>query len=245
MAPPPTISKAIVKTKRDEFVANIERARTLYQQIVTHGYTGPGPNAVTRLSQPARRDVAAFIFFEIAAKFEDFAKAMFQIEVRARLQITATRSEYVMGDLDNGMENKLGWGSPKRLKDRGDHLFGAEAFFGDLVTNLGDAPYKLLTSAHTTRNRIAHDGGSAKKNFIKLLEGDGIPGPQRQGLSVGRYLMDYPGNAPATGRNFFRFLTAYETFADKAYEALPRREQTGAASAPAKTAAVKTPPATQ
>lgn len=234
--PRPTVSKQFVQTEHDTFVASINRARELYRQIVTHGYTGPGPDAVQRINQPARRDVAQFIFFEVAAKFEDHAKAMFQIEVRARLQVTATRSAYVMGDLDSGMENKMGWGSPKRLKERGESLFGDGAFFGDLVDNLGHTTYKALTSAHTTRNRIAHDGGSALKNFVKLLDGDGIPVNERQGMSVGRYLMDYPTNAVPTNRNFFRFLTAYETFADKALEALPRRAlPVVAVTAPAKT----------
>ena len=54
-----------------------------------------------------------FIFFEIAAKFENYAMEMFQVEVRSRLRITAKRSEYVMGDLDGGLGSKLGWGSQK------------------------------------------------------------------------------------------------------------------------------------
>lgn len=52
--------------------------------------------------------------------------------------------------------------------------------------------YKGLVSAHMTRNRVAHDGGSAQAKFVKLLEGNGIPANARQGMSVGRYLTDYP-----------------------------------------------------
>jgi hypothetical protein len=165
--------------------------------------------------------VAQFIFFEIAAKFEDHAKFMFQVEVRSRLRITAARSEYVMGDLDSGLNNKLGWGSPQRLKERGQNLFGSSSFFGDLVQKLGQQSYKNLVSAHTTRNRVAHDGGTAQTRFVKLLEGEGIPVNERQGMSVGRFLNDYPVGAAPTDRNFFRYLTAYEEFANKACAVLP------------------------
>lgn len=203
------------------FVANIERARDLYRKIVLHGYTGTSAAASTRLNNPDSRDAAQFIFFEVAAKFEDFAKQMFQFEVRSRLQVTAARSAYVMGDLDSGLNNKLGWGSPQRLKERGRNLFGPQSFFGALVANIGNPTYKTLVAAHTVRNRIAHDGGAAQAKFVKLLEGDGIPTNVRQGMSVGRYLRDYPTSSTPTDRNFFRFLAAYEDFATKVGAALP------------------------
>ena len=126
-----------------------------------------------------------------------------------------------MGDLDSGLNNKLGWGSPQRLKERGHNLFGPNSFFGDLVNRVGNQTYKVLVSAHTVRNRIAHNGGTAQARFVKLLEGDGIPANVRQGMSVGRYLRDYPGGAARQDRNFFRYLAAYDDFANKAGAALP------------------------
>ncbi len=221
MAAPPKITKAAVTTEVTAFRSNVNRARDLYQMIVWHGYTGTSAATVARLSNPDTRDAAQFIYFEIAAKFEDFAKFMFQVEVRARLQVTATRSAFVMGDLDNGLNSKLGWGSPQRLKERGHNLFGPGSFFGNLVNNLGDPTYKTLMSAHTVRNRIAHDGGAAQTKFVKLLEGDGIPGNVRQGMSVGRYLRDYPTGSGRADRNFFLYLAAYDDFATKAGAALP------------------------
>ena len=221
MAPPPKITKAAVTTEVVAFNANVTRARDLYEKIVWHGYTGTGQATATKLNNPDTRDVAQFIFFEIAAKFVDFAKFIFQVEVRARLQVTATRSAFVMGDLDNGLNNKLGWGSPQRLKERGHNLFGPTSFFGDLVDQLGNPTYRTLVSAHTVRNRIAHDGGAAQVKFVKLLEGDGVPINVRQGMSVGRFLRDYPDGTARTDRNFFRYLAGYEDFATKAGVALP------------------------
>lgn len=221
MAPPPRVTKAVVQTEVAGFLANVNRARDLYRKIVWHGYTGMSPATSARLTNPDTRDVAQFIFFEIAAKFEDHAKFMFQVEVRSRLQITSTRSTFVMGDLDSGLNNKLGWGSPQRLKERGHNLFGPNSFFGDIVNKLSNQTYRTLVSAHTVRNRIAHDGGSAQTKFVKLLEGDGIPANVRQGMSVGRYLRGYPDGAARTDRNFFRYLLAYEDFANKTGAALP------------------------
>ncbi|SIT04056.1 MULTISPECIES: hypothetical protein [Achromobacter] len=221
MAPPARVTKAAVATETSAFLTNVIRARDLYTKIVWHGYTGTTHVNATKLGNPDTRDVAQFIFFEIAAKFEDYAKFVFQVEVRAKLQITATRSTFVMGDLDNGLNNKLGWGSPQRLKERGYNLFGEKSFFGNLVNELGNPTYKALVSAHTVRNRIAHDGGAAQTKFVKLLEGDGIPAAQRQGMSVGRFLRDYPTAAQRGNRNFFLYLGAYEDFANKALAALP------------------------
>ncbi|WP_313569414.1 hypothetical protein [Comamonas terrigena] len=221
MAPPPRVTKSVVNTEVARFIANVNRARDLYRKLVLHGYSGPSAAAVKRLTNPDTRDISQFIFFEIAAKFEEHAKFMFQVEVRSRLLVTATRSTFVMGDLDNGLNNKLGWGSPQRLKERGYNLFGENSFFGDLVDNLGGATYKTLVSAHTVRNRIAHDGGTAQKKFVKLLESDGIQSAARQGLSVGRYLSDYPASATTSNRNFFLYLAAYEDFSNKAGIALP------------------------
>lgn len=221
MAPPARVTKAVVQTEVASFLANINRARDLYRKVVLHGYTGTSAATSARLSNPDTRDVAQFIFFEIAAKFEDHAKFMFQVEVRSKLKITATRSTYVMGDLDSGLNNKLGWGSPQRLKERGSNLFGPSSFFGDLVNELGHPTYRTLVSAHTVRNRVAHDGGAAQSKFVKLLEGDAIPVNERQGMSVGRYLRDYPSAATPANRNFFLYLAAYEEFANKALASLP------------------------
>ena len=221
MATPPRITKAAVTSEVTPFVSNVNRARELYRKIVIHGYTGTAAASSVRLNNPDTRDAAQFIFFEIAAKFEDFAKVMFQAETRAKLQVTAARSIYVMGDPDNGLDSKMGWGSPQRLKERGHNLFGADSFFGSLQTNIGAVTYKTLVSAHVVRNRIAHAGGNAQAKFVKHLDGEGIAAAERQGMSVGRYLRDYPTGSVPTNRHFFRFLAAYEDLANKALAALP------------------------
>jgi len=221
MAAPPKITKAAVTTEVNAFLGNIERARDLYRKIVLHGYSGPSTEASTKLNNPDTRDVAAFIFFEIAAKLEDFAKAMFQAEVRSRLGVTATRAVYVMGSPDTGIDNQLGWGDPKRMRERGYNLLGPASFFGSLVPNVGDQTYNYLIAAHVVRNRIAHNGGAAQERFVKHLEGQGVAAAERQGMSVGRYLRDYPAGSVPTDRNFFRYLSAYQDFGTKAGNALP------------------------
>jgi hypothetical protein len=221
MAAPASIKKSAVTSEVNSFLENIHRARTLYRKIVLHGYFGTSAATATRLDNPDSRDAAQFIYFEIAAKFEDFSKTMFQFEVRARLGVTSARSSFVMGDPDSGVDNKLGWGSPERLKDRGHNLFGPKSFFGSLPTKVGASTYNHLIAAHIVRNRIAHAGGKAQVKFVKHLANEGIPRAQRQGMSVGRYLRDYPTGSTPTERHFHRFLAAYEDFAVKAGGALP------------------------
>lgn len=218
---PPRVTKSFVTNQVSGFKSNIGRARDLYKKIVLHGYTGGSAATSARLTNPDTRDAAQFIFFEVAAKFEEFAKCMFQVEVRSRLKITVKQSPFVMGDPDQGLNNKLGWGSPQKLKERGANILGPTSFFAALHPTLGAASYNHLVAAHMVRNRIAHSGGQAQAKFVKHLTAEGIPTAQRQGMSVGRYIRDYPSAASATNKYFFVYLQAYEDFADKALAALP------------------------
>jgi hypothetical protein len=219
--PPPRVTKAFVTSQVTAFKANLDRARSLYKKIVLHGYTGTSAATSVRLTNPDTRDAAQFIFFEVAAKFEEFAKTMFQVEVRSVLKVTVKQSPFVMGDPDQGLNNKLGWGSPQRLKERGANILGSSSFFATLHPTLGAATYNHLVAAHMVRNRIAHSGGQAKAKFVKHLAADGIPTSERQGMSVGRYIRDYPAVASNTNKYFFVYLRAYEHFANAAMAALP------------------------
>ena len=86
--PQARISKAFVRKNALAFLGDLIRARDLYRRIVTHGYSRVGAKAPARLSNPDRRDAAQFIFFEVAAQFEHFARTMFQAEVRSLFAVT-------------------------------------------------------------------------------------------------------------------------------------------------------------
>jgi hypothetical protein len=222
MAPQPKITKKAVESKTNTFLKSINRARTLHIRISQNGYSKKeGKRSYTELSHPDKWEVAQFLFFELASKFEEYAKFMFQCEVRSKFKVSATRSEFVMGDPDNGLDKKFGWGSIKQLKDRGKNIFHGASFFGALPSSIGDKTYKRLTEAHTIRNRIAHDGGNAKEHFIKLLETIGMSAGERQGMSVGKFLFNHPSDVEPEKRYFFQYLEAYEDFANKAKTALP------------------------
>lgn len=218
---PPRVTKAYVVSRTARFKSTVDRARGLYEKIVLHGYTGPLVTNCAKLRNPDSRDAAQFIFFEVAAKFEDFAKAMFQVEVRSQFKVTVKQSPYLMGDPDQGLNNKLGWGSPQKLKERGHNLLGSGSFFAQLHGNMGATAYNRLVAAHIVRNRIAHSGGRAQTRFIKHLSSEGITSAERQGMSVGRYLRDYPKAVNKRNRWFFRYLQAYEDFANRVSDALP------------------------
>ena len=220
MGAPPRITKTAVNKVTNNFAGDINRARALYEKIVDHRYTSNNAATCDLLRTADKRDITQFIFFEIAAKFENYAMEMFQVKAQSRLRSIKTRSAYVMDDLDNGLGSKLGWGSPEKLKDRGKHLFGENSFFGDLVNKLGKPTYDTLINAHTARNRIAHHGGNAQSKFVKLLESNGIAKNERQGLSVGRFLREYSANS-SQKNNFYLYLAGYEEFAKKANAELP------------------------
>lgn len=188
-----------------------QRAVSLYTTIVANGYTRNGA-ATTRLTNPDRRDSAQFIFFELAAAFEDFALNAFQIEVRHRLTVNPQRAIYIMGSIDNELRGVMGWASPTHLQTRARNLFGKNGFFGRLEENITPPTFDLLTRAHKVRNRIAHNGGKAVEDYTKILGNLGVPQASRQGLSVGRLLVDYPTGVAATDRWFHRFAAAYDGF---------------------------------
>ncbi|GEM_PF-1673993 len=215
--PPPRITQNFIDQQVLTFIKDLDRATALYEKICENGFVLAADGVTTkRINQPDARDMTQFIFFEVAAKFEDFAKTMFQSEVRHRLKVTRAQADYVMGDADNGMNSKMGWGTPAMLTNRGKNLFGVSSFFGSLSAHIGEPAYKTLISAHTVRNRLAHSGGAAQTKFVKLLEGLGIPGSERQGMAVGRFLRDYPKTKPKDQRYFHSYLAAYRNFAEKA-----------------------------
>lgn len=219
--PPPRVTKAFVNTATTGFTSNIGRARELYRKVVLHGYTRAAGASPARLQNPDTRDVAQFIFFEVAAQFEDYAKKMFQAEVRSKLRVTVDQSAFIMGDADRGLDTKLGWGSPTLLRARGRNLMGGNSFFATIHTTLGTAVFNELVAAHTVRNRIAHSGGQAQAKFVTHLKGLGIPAAQRMGMGCGRFIRDYPAGVPAGDKYFFVYLRAYELFANSALAALP------------------------
>jgi len=188
-----------------------QRAVSLYTTIVVNGYSRNGAQT-TRLNNPDRRDSAQFIFFELAAAFEDFALNAFQIEVRRQLSVNPQRAIYVMGSVDNGLRGVMGWASPTMLQARARNLFGKIDFFGRLQENITPATFDILTRAHKVRNRIAHNGGKAVEEYTKILGTLGVPQASRQGLSVGRLLVDYPTGSAVTDRWFHRFAGAYDAF---------------------------------
>lgn len=219
--PPPRVTKAFVTSRVTDFTSGLDRARDLYRKIVLHGYTGASAATSARLGNPDTRDAAQLIFFEVAAKFEEFAKTMFQVEVRSKLRVTVSQSPFVMGDPDQGLSNKLGWGSPQKLKERGANLLGPNSFFARIHSGLGATTYNHLVWAHLVRNRIAHSGGNAQAKFVKHLAAEGIPTQERQGMSVGRYIRDYPSGSTPANRWFFVYLQAYQDFSAHALANLP------------------------
>ena len=197
------------------FTNELARARDLHNLLVLHGHTSVAGGDPTPLMQPDRRDATQFIYFEVAARFEHFALEAFRLEVRVRLDISPSRAAHVMGNADRGLGGVMGWASPQMLMGRARNLFGRNGFFGRLTTALDNNTYQRLGFAHRVRNRIAHNGQNARDQFNQILGQLQVPAGSRQGLSVGRLLLDYPAAVADNDRWFYRFLGAYEQFKDR------------------------------
>ena len=77
------------------------------------------------------------IFFEMAAGFEDFLCEAFRLELRKKFDLLPQRAEYVMGSVDYALNGVMGWASPEKVTERGEHLFGRTGFFSMLQTVSG------------------------------------------------------------------------------------------------------------
>lgn len=218
------ITKKAVRTRTTNFHSALDRAAELSVRICEDGHTRKvtkkGVSKLAPLLQPDRRDVAELILFEVAAKYEDYARYAFSVEVRSKLSVSASQAGFIMGSADRGISAASGWAVPKLLKERGANLLGT-GFHAKLDTHLGTQTYEHLTWAHRVRNRIAHGGGQASNKYVKVLSGAKIPTKERKGMSPGRFLMDYPKNAARNDRWFHRFLAAYRKYGTVAVAHLP------------------------
>jgi len=197
-----------------QFQTDLERAVFLFNALIVNGATLYNrARDYTPLRQVDRRDVAAAIFFEVAAKFEAFAYFCFQYEVCRRFRASAAKATYLMGSPDRGTEGTFGWASPERLRERGLNLFGVSSFFGRLNVRLNQSTRESLTLAHLLRNRVAHQGGRDRKKMETHLNRLHVPKSSRKGLSVGRLLLEYPVGSKQEDRLFFTLLKAYNRFA--------------------------------
>ncbi|MDQ2987045.1 MAG: hypothetical protein M3R13_10070, partial [Armatimonadota bacterium] len=133
------------------------------------------------------------------------------IEVRKVYAVQPGRGKYILGSADRGLVGFMGWASPKMLSERGENLFGRVGFFARLEHWIGSTTYQRLGYAHKIRNRIAHGGQNASKEYSSILAAMMVPKKARQGVSVGRLLQDYPTSAAQNDRWFYRLMMAYET----------------------------------
>lgn len=205
------LTNAVKNTLITRFQGQINRGRQMYETVVRNGMRQNAGAAPTNLMNHDKRDAAQFIFFEVAAQFEDFVCEAFRLEVRSRMGVPPRRADYIMGNADRGLDGVMGWGAPKVVRERAMHLFGEKGFFGQLIVHLTEAQYERLIHAHIIRNRIAHSGKKARKAYVDILGQLNVPQPQRQGLGVGRLLSEYPaGAAHINDRWFHRLLGSYE-----------------------------------
>lgn len=209
---------ALKRAVKDRLIADtknaIARANVLYERIALNGAVRSGADYAPLMNFD-RRDIAAFIFFEVAARYESFCCDAFRIEVRKKFSVEPGRADNLMGSSDKGLAGVMGWASPQIVQDRARNLFGKTGFFGRLAMVVTQPTYDVLAHAHKVRNRVAHSGSKAVSDYNRILNVLGVPAGSRKGLSVGRLLMDYPAGSAVGDRWFNRFVAAYEKVVDE------------------------------
>jgi len=203
----------------NEFLVAVERAKELYERVVKNGYAikDPGdPKAKPKpLSNPDRRDLAEYIFFEVAAKFEQFAKRTLVLEVQKTMGVNRTRAEHMVGSSEGGLTPHMGgWAHVSKMKSRAAGLLGKNSTYAKVETLLNNPTAQHLQMAVVVRNRIAH--GKGNDAFTKMLGKApvGLTPAQRKGLSPGRFLVEYPKAAAANDKWFPVVLRAYQRWAE-------------------------------
>jgi len=201
-----------------EFLVAVERAKELYERVVKNGYAvkapGPASAKATPLSNPDRRDLAEYIFFEVAAKFEQFAKRTLVLEVQKTMGVNRTRAEHMVGSSEDGLTQHMGgWAHVSKMKSRAEGLLGKNSTYAKVETLLKNPAAQHLQMAVTIRNRIGH--GKGNDAFTKMLGKApvSLTAAQRKGLSPGRFLVEYPKAAAANDKWFYVLLGAYEKWA--------------------------------
>jgi len=225
MAPAATSgSKTSTKTRRkrsrsklcaNEFLEATKRARTLHDRVVVNGYAVKSRGATpTQLSKPDRWDIAEYVFFEVAAKFEQFVKRTLILEVEKTMRVGRSRAEHMVGSSDTGIHPGMGgWAHVKKMKARAKGLLGATSVYAKIDIHLQNPQAQYLQIAVTIRNRIAHGKGNDKftemlKKSPMELTADGC-----RGMTPGMLLAEYPKTAGAADKWFFRILDAYDRWA--------------------------------
>lgn len=195
-----------------EFLAAAKRARDLHERLVKNGHAVKCAGAMPKpLSQPDRRDIVEHLFFEVAAKFEQFAKRTLVLEVQKSLGVNKTRAEHMVGSSSDGIPLGMGgWAHIDKMKSRGTGLLGTTSVYAKADHHLKNPHAQYLQMAVIIRNRIAHGAGS--REFTKMLAKAPVQATsaQRKGLSPGKLLLEYPKGSAQNDKWFFRLIDSYE-----------------------------------
>jgi hypothetical protein len=211
--PPSPMLQRLLHREVGYFQYQISRARTLFDCVVVNGASTKTGSA-RALRQPDRRDLAQFLFFEVAASWEHFARECFLLAVRNHYNASAQKIEFIVGHPDSGLKRVFGWAIPKQLMDRATNLIGINSEIARLNrVPMGQRICERLNWAHAIRNNIAHDGtSSAYRDILRQMN---VPAAERKGVGSGRLLLEYPAPVTIGDRWFDRLLWAYEAVANR------------------------------
>lgn len=196
--------------ERDVFRKAIKRAFDLYRKL-SKAKIEETPTRRRGLRAPDQRDLAQFIFLDVASQWEAFCVSLFALELKKMYQVRDDVAERMMGSVDGGRIQ--GYADPDRIVERARVILGQTSPWVKLERKMGRPVVNFLTYSQTIRNFIAHAGiGRGREKFHDLLATLSIPTKSRKGLSAGRLLLDYKDS---TGTIWFEaLLNNYDAVAD-------------------------------
>ena len=175
----------------------VDRAFDLFEKLSKAKVGHPGKEG--HLRAPDQRDLAEYIFFEVAARWEAFCINTFALELRKLYRVRDSDVvERMMTRVDGGVPVS-GFSDPRRLIERAEVFLGKTSPWVRLPTIAGHQTIDYLDYARIIRNFIAHAGTSKSRNeFHRLLDRINMPREHRRGLSAGRLLLDYKATEGVT-----------------------------------------------
>lgn len=180
--------KAVLR-ERDAFKKAVARAFSLNSKL-SGAKVEERPGYQRGLRAPDQRDIAQFIFLDVASQWEAFCVSVFALELKKLYHVHDEVAERMMGSID-GVRIE-GYADPDRIAERARVMLGVSSPWANLEQQLGRPAVNYLKYGQTIRNFIAHAGiGRGRTKFHNLLSTLNIPQHSRQGLSAGRLLLDY------------------------------------------------------
>ena len=136
--------------ERDTFGKAIKRVFDLYKKL-SKAKIEEKPGRLRGLRAPDQRDLAQFLFLDVAAQWEAFCVSVFALELKKLYHVRDEVAERMMGSVD-GVRIQ-GYADPDKIIERAKVMLGTTSPWVSLERELGLHVVNYLTHGQTIRAR--------------------------------------------------------------------------------------------